>query len=106
MRGQLAVRHEYALGDLQLDARGRHAALLQGLLGVAQVVGERSGGRCEANTPACTGTGQHFHHVLRRSQGGKHSPANLLHLCVGCHGWVHDNPAESYERGWLKRGVS
>ena len=66
-------------------------------------VRERSRGQCEAVTPVCTGKGEHFHHVLRRSQGGKHSAENLLHVAALCHAYIHDSPAESYERGWLKR---
>ena len=68
-----------------------------------QAVRERSGGQCEANTPACTGRAVHVHHVLPRSAGGKHSTANLLHCCQHCHQFIHDHPALSYERGWLKR---
>jgi len=29
--------------------------------------------------------------------------ANLVSLCRGCHTWIHANPAESYEQGWLVR---
>ena len=34
-----------------------------------------------------------------------HNVENLILLCgtgtTGCHGWVHNHPAESYEAGWL-----
>jgi hypothetical protein len=30
----------------------------------------------------------------------------LLHVCLFCHAYIHDNPAESYEAGWLKRSGS
>jgi hypothetical protein len=49
-----------------------------------------------------------IHHRKRRSQGGTHTPENLLLLCgtgtTGCHGWVHANVTESLEAGWLVRG--
>ena len=68
-----------------------------------QAVRERSGGQCEAGTPACTGRAVHVHHVLPRSAGGKHSTANLLHCCRECHDFIHAHPALSYRLGWLKR---
>lgn len=71
-----------------------------------QAVRDRSGGRCEVAGPVCTGSGEHFHHVLRRSQGGKHSAANLLHACAADHRWIHEHPEDSYRMGWLKRSGS
>lgn len=45
------------------------------------------------------------HHRKRKSQGGDDSPENVIDLCgsgtTGCHGWVHANPAQAYEQGWL-----
>ena len=67
------------------------------------VVLERSGGRCEARTEVCAHIARHVHHrQLRRF--GDHSPANLLHVCLSCHNWIHANPARSYEAGWLLKG--
>lgn len=43
------------------------------------------------------------HHKLRRSQGGKNTLENLLHLCTEDHDRVHAFPAWAYERGWLLR---
>ena len=56
-------------------------------------------------TGPCWG-GVEVHHVLRRSRGGGHDLDNLLTLCAGHHRYVHEHPAESYERGWLKRGAA
>jgi hypothetical protein len=47
-----------------------------------------------------------LHHRKRRSQGGEHTVQNLILLCGGseadgCHGWVHRNPDESRDSGWL-----
>lgn len=47
-----------------------------------------------------------LHHRKRRSQGGEHTVQNLILLCGGseaggCHGWVHGNPDESRDNGWL-----
>lgn len=65
----------------------------------------RSYGRCEANTPACPRrehAGVHCHHVKQRSAGGKHSPENLMLVCEKAHSYIHEHPAESFEKGWLK----
>lgn len=67
-------------------------------------VAMRSGGWCEVNTPSCA-PGRHegtqAHHRLMRSQGGTHDVENGLWVCSPGHLYVHANPAESYERGWL-----
>ena len=56
----------------------------------------------------CGQGGANIHHRTLRSQAPKdavHRVENLLLLCgtgtTGCHGWVHANPAESYDNGWL-----
>lgn len=43
------------------------------------------------------------HHRKNRSQGGRWSPENLLHLCGSCHRQVTVNPALACERGWSVR---
>lgn len=61
---------------------------------------------CELGPPACEPErheGHHAHHVVMRSQGGGHDPSNGLLVCFMGHRFVHDNPAVSYERGWLGR---
>jgi hypothetical protein len=60
-------------------------------------------GWCEARTPVCTGRAYIRHHRKRRSQGGSDGRANLLYACAPCHVYIHDNPAISYERGWMVR---
>lgn len=50
----------------------------------------------------CLGSG-HIHHVLPRSQGGGHDVSNLVLVCLGHHGWIHDHPARSYELGLLRK---
>ena len=71
---------------------------------VRQAVEYRAGFGCEVSGPNCTGKGEHLHHVLRRSQGGGHTADNLLLTCAPDHRHIHANPAQSYERGWLRRG--
>ena len=66
-------------------------------------VRRRSGDRCEACTPLCTGTGQQTHHRLKRSQGGKADPALLLRICNHCDVFIEANRAIAYKRGWLIR---
>jgi hypothetical protein len=70
------------------------------------VVKERSGGRCEARLPCCTGRGQHVHHLTPRSVRVDHSPENLLDLCFACHTWIHDHGTEARERGLLVGSVA
>lgn len=31
----------------------------------------------------------HLHHIMYRSQGGPHTPDNLITLCMDCHAVVH-----------------
>lgn len=48
----------------------------------------------------------HRHHRLRRGQGGTNELHNLYALCSKCHVRVHAEPALSYEKGWLIRGLT
>ncbi len=50
---------------------------------------------------ACRG-GLHAHHMRRRSQGGPDTMNNLVTLCAGHHGWVHDHPAFARMIGLLR----
>lgn len=63
----------------------------------------RSNGWCEVAVPGCAGRGTQAHHRLRRAQGGKGTLKNGLWVCRACHSFIHDHPAESFERGWLIR---
>lgn len=63
---------------------------------------KRSDGRCEARIRGCQGSAVHVHHILRRSQGGKHDLDNLMGVCHWCHSYIHENPKESAERNFLK----
>lgn len=62
---------------------------------------------CELNTPACPPSrheGHHAHHVcIADRRRGVHDPDRGLLACADGHRYVHDHPAESYERGWLIR---
>jgi 5-methylcytosine-specific restriction endonuclease McrA len=64
---------------------------------------ERSQGLCEIAHGPHIHRADHLHHVLMRSQGGKHTADNLLAVCSEAHRTIHLNPALAYERGWLKR---
>lgn len=62
--------------------------------------------RCEAQIDGvCNGYGVHAHHIRRRSQGGDNGLPNLLWVCSSCHGWIHANPEESFERHFLARNT-
>jgi len=66
------------------------------------VVKARSLGWCEkcGQVP-----GVQMHHRKNRSQSGKWTPPNILHLCVDCHQWITEHPEESYENGWSVRSM-
>lgn len=67
---------------------------------VYDTVMERAGGACEAMIHgACTGHVAHWHH--RKISGREHAVTNGLAVCDSCHRWIHANPADSYENGWL-----
>lgn len=74
-----------------------------GLAQARRFAAGRANGKCEVRAPGCFVRGTQAHHILMRSQGGEDDPANLLWCCSNCHGYVHANPAVSYEHGWLKR---
>lgn len=64
----------------------------------------RSAGRCEAAvSQRCRVQGGHIHHILRRSQGSQFDADDGLMVCVDCHQWIHDHPAEATARGFLRR---
>lgn len=61
----------------------------------------RSQGVCEAKTDVCHGFAQHVHHKLGRVGPTVNHAENLMHVCHGCHRWIHLHPLISYQRGWL-----
>jgi hypothetical protein len=83
----------------------------------------RSGGCCEARTPACiAGPGGYLgclpatqrsaHHRLPRKMGGTrrtgiHSLANLVPVygsgTTGCHGYIESHPEWAFRTGWRVR---
>ena len=73
----------------------------KGPQGARRLVALRSGGICEFCRVA---KATEHHHRKRRTQGGKNSEANLVHLCHDCHHVkIHGNAAWAYEVGWLVR---
>ena len=65
----------------------------------------RSHNFCESGR-YCGHTGEHAHHVVRRSQGGSNGIENLLWLCHQCHEWIHTHVAEARELGLLASKVA
>ena len=53
--------------------------------------------------PSPEGAGLHLHHVVRRSQGGKHEVGNLVTLCFKCHMALHngDHEIEEYVKQYI-----
>lgn len=67
------------------------------------LVNDRDGGRCLK----CFGDAEAVHHRIPRGMGGtsddevNYDPANLISLCAKDHAWVHENPGEAYQAGFL-----
>lgn len=69
-----------------------------------EILEVRSKGRCEIRKAKdCNGRWEHRHHKLRAGQGGDWDAENIVCACFPCHTWVHANPAQSYELGFLIR---
>lgn len=78
----------------------RGAADPEALAAVRPVVLARACHRCErCGLPERVVGALHMHHRLRRSQGGTHEASNLVALCRGCHGEIHDGSHDS--SAWL-----
>lgn len=98
----LASRHRQwrAVGVPVPDGLVREVKAQPIPLHIRREVAERSGGLCELG---CGRRAVHTHHRKLRSQGGRHEPANLLHLCLTHHDEAHANPERAYALGWLVR---
>ena len=60
----------------------------------------RDKGRCVRDP---SHEGEQMHHRQGRRGLDPHRLPNLLTLCSACHTYVHANPRESYENGWMVR---
>jgi hypothetical protein len=92
------VRRSKKLEDFAAELKAQEPALIK-----------RAGGKCEVRVPEACGKGfrmYHRHHKMMRSHGGTNDLDNLLWVCDGCHTYIHNHPAESYEKGWLLRGTN
>jgi 5-methylcytosine-specific restriction endonuclease McrA len=69
---------------------------------VADAVIARAAGACEACRFTLGEIG-HMHHRRLRSQGGQHTPENLLLCHNSCHSMIHHLPEVSYGLGLLVR---
>lgn len=56
-------------------------------------VEQRSGGLCEARIAGvrCGKRGKDVHHIVKLSDGGTNTMANLIHLCEDCHNRRHNH---------------
>ena len=57
-------------------------------VGLRDAVIAADSGRCRM---CGVGDGLHVHHILYRSQGGRHVAENLITLCFKCHDVVHSD---------------
>ncbi len=62
---------------------------------------DRSEGTCDLCGRAVDPNAWECHHRKLRSRGGRDSHANLVCLHPGCHAWVHQNPIEATENGFM-----
>lgn len=61
---------------------------------------ERDGWKCAR----CGSTWElDIHHRFARSGGTDESAANRVVLCRACHRWVHGNPVQARQQGWIVR---
>ena len=69
---------------------------------VRRLLAERP--RCEARfLLICTGRSTACHEKLTRARGGSITDeTNVMCVCRACHDAIHDNPAESERRGFLR----
>ena len=60
--------------------------------------------------PECEICGWHrdleAHHIVVKGMGGRKVDGPLLTVCRECHRMIHDDPATSYEKGWMVRRMS
>ena len=73
---------------------------------IREALKDRAKGMCEV---CAQDWGTNAHHRQNRSQGGGNTLSNLLWLCgsgtTGCHGWITNHPALSYQEGWSVRST-
>jgi len=79
----------------------RHRAYQDELAAIVPALIQRAENRCEIGFYACTGIGEHPHHVKRRSQGGSNDLSNLRWVCHRCHAEIHRNVAHAKALGYL-----
>lgn len=46
-------------------------------------------------------TALHRHHRKLRPHGVDNRPVNILNIPLGLHDWIHKNPEEAHELGWI-----
>lgn len=68
--------------------------------GTREACKNRSGGVCEF---CMTTRATEMHHRKSRGVGGEWHPANILHLCSGCHAYITHHPEWSYQLGLMVR---
>ncbi len=66
----------------------------------------RADGACEIRMEGwCQGRAREWQHRLPKGRGGLYVPSNGLAVCGhgnsdGCHGYIHQHPTISVEKGW------
>lgn len=58
--------------------------------------------RCQINTAKCTSTSTEIHHAAYRTGDNFLGIDTWFATCRACHEWVHANPKEARELGFLK----
>lgn len=57
---------------------------------------------CQINTPGCTSKSTEIHHAAYRTGENFLGVDTWFATCRACHQWVHANPKEARELGFLK----
>lgn len=56
---------------------------------------------CQVRTKICTYHSQEIHHTRGRENDRLLDSEYWLAVCSLCHRYIHANPSESYQNGWL-----
>lgn len=99
-RGQISALQTLVNADIEESKMARTGPDLTGIDSIRI---------CQANTPACppgVHRAAHRHHVRLRSQGGGNEASNLIDVCASAHDWIHANPREAAELGFIERAAA
>lgn len=108
--GRSALRKDPVVRQARRPMSAKAQAYDREFRKASEEVKARSAGRCEAAvvnpSGPCLVWGYEVHHKRRRSQGGANDLGNLIYVCIPCHRWIHDHPADAAALELLMMGKS